>query len=207
MIIQEENQPKGREFEDAPIPHDAVKLKQPDDVIQYRRLGADEISRKLFDGFRRRQIVTKCWRREKGEWIIREDPFVDDWSASDYQQLLAHLRKVIQSGGFVYAAFYRGILKGFVSVDVAPFGDRREYLDLTNIHVSEDMRRKGIGKKLFLAAAEWAKKEGAGKLYISAHSAVESQAFYRSLGCVEAVTYNPKHVEEEPYDCQMEYRL
>ena len=42
------------------------------------------------------------------------------------------------------------------------------------------------------------------KLYISAHSAVESQAFYKALGCVEAQVYNKEHVEKEPYDCQME---
>ena len=48
---------------------------------------------------------------------------------------------------------------------------------------------------------------GAKKLYISAHSAVETQAFYRAMGCVEAQEYNQKHVEAEPYDCQMECSL
>ena len=57
------------------------------------------------------------------------------------------------------------------------------------------------------AAKEWAKKKGAGKLYISAHSSVESQAFYRAMGCMEAEVYNSKHVEEEPCDCQLECRL
>ena len=42
---------------------------------------------------------------------------------------------------------------------------------------------------------------------ISAHSAVESQAFYKSMGCVEAEVYNQKHVEDEPYDCQLECGL
>ena len=74
-------------------------------------------------------------------------------------------------------------------------------------HISEDMRRKGIGRTLFLAAKEWAKQKGAKKLYISAHSAVESQAFYKSMGCVEAEVYNKKHVEDEPYDCQLECDL
>ena len=65
----------------------------------------------------------------------------------------------------------------------------------------------GIGRTLFLAAAEWAKEKGAKKLYLSAHSAAESQAFYRSIGCVDARIYSRKHVEDEPYDCQMEYAL
>lgn len=45
------------------------------------------------------------------------------------------------------------------------------------------------------------------KLYISAHSAVESQAFYKQMGCVEAQVYHLKHVEAEPYDCQLECKL
>ena len=69
------------------------------------------------------------------------------------------------------------------------------------------MRGQGVGKALFLAAKEWSKERGAKKLYISAHSAVESQAFYKAMGCVEAQVYNRKHVEEEPYDCQLECEL
>lgn len=69
------------------------------------------------------------------------------------------------------------------------------------------MRGQGIGKCLFAAAKEWAKENGAKKLYISAHSAVESQAFYRAMGCVEAEVYHQKHVEAEPYDCQLECLL
>ena len=36
--------------------------------------------------------------------------------------------------------------------------------------------------KGFTNIKEWAKQKGAKKLYISAHSAVESQAFYKSMG-------------------------
>ena len=67
--------------------------------------------------------------------------------------------------------------------------------------------KKGNRQNTFFAAKEWAKQKGAKKLYISAHSAVESQAFYKSMGCVEAEVYNKKHVEDEPYDCQLECGL
>ena len=107
----------------------------------------------------------------------------------------------------MYAAFYEGSLKGFVSVERELFGGEQRYLDLSSIHVSRDMRHGGIGTKLFLAAVRWAGDQGAGKLYISAHSAAESQAFYRKLGCVEAEVYNQDHVMREPFDCQLEYRI
>lgn len=53
----------------------------------------------------------------------------------------------------------------------------------------------------------WRKESGAKKLYISAHSSEETQAFYKALGCVEAKEYNSKLVAEEPCDCQLEYSL
>lgn len=87
------------------------------------------------------------------------------------------------------------------------FGAKEKYLDLTSLHVSEDMRGKGIGKILFLEAGAWAKEHGAKKLYISAHSAVETQAFYKAMGCVEAQEYHQQHVEAEPFDCQLEFSL
>ena len=176
-------------------------------MVQYRVLYVDEICQELFKDFIRRQIVTKCWRKEKGVWAIKDSPFIDDWTEKDYQILISCLKNTILSNGFVYAAFYDGKLKGFVSVEPEIFGGKQRYYDLSSIHVSEDMRNKGIGRKLFLAAKEWAKQKGAKKLYISAHSAVESQAFYKSMGCVEAEVYNQKHVEAEPYDCQLECSL
>ncbi len=80
-------------------------------------------------------------------------------------------------------------------------------MDLSSLHVSQDMRRKGVGRELFTRASAFARERGAQKLYISAHSAVESQAFYRAMGCVEAEEYQQAHVDKEPFDCQMEYDL
>ena len=176
-------------------------------MVQYRELRREEISRELFGGFIRRQDVTKCWRRAEGRWVIRDAPFVDDWTEEEYGILVGCLRNTAATGGFVYAAFSDGILKGFVSVETALFGGEQGYLDLSCIHVSEDMRGKGIGRELFLTAKNWAKAHGGRKLYISAHSAVESQAFYRAMGCVEAQVYHQGHVEAEPYDCQLECGL
>lgn len=174
------------------------------DMIQYRTIHADEINRALFQDFIRRQVVTDCWRREEGRWVVRSDPFTDDWSQEDYRTLIACLKNTARTGGLVYGAFREGSLKGFTSVEPELFGGELRYLDLSCIHVSEDMRGQGIGKTLFCAAMDWAGKRGARRLYISAHSAVESQAFYKAMGCVEAQMYHQKHVEAEPYDCQLE---
>lgn len=176
-------------------------------MIQYRVLSEEELCPQLFHKFIRRQKVTKCWRRVKGKWVIRDDPFIDDWGEREYEYLVKCLRHTVASGGIVYGAFLDGDMKGFFSVEAEPFGKNKDYLDLSCIHVSEDLRGEGIGRELFLRAAKWAKEKGAKKLYISGHSAVETQAFYKAMGCVEAKEYNQKHVELEPYDCQLEYKI
>lgn len=173
-------------------------------MITYRNLSENEINRKLFISFIRHQVVTKCQRRHNGEWIIENDPFIDEWTEAEYEELILDLQKTVRSGGLVYAAFYENQLKGFVSVKSNLFGSSKQYLDLSNIYVSEDVRRNGIGKALFNEAKLWAKEHSAEKLYISAHSAIESQAFYNNMGCVEAKEYSQPHIEKEPYDCQLE---
>lgn len=176
-------------------------------MIEYRVLQEPEIDRELFSAFVRRQVVDQCLRRENDAWVVRSDPFIDDWTDADYRFLADCLRNTVRTGGFVCGAFSDGKLKGFVSAESGLFGGENRYCDLTSLHVSQDMRRNGIGKALFLAASEWAKKQGAKKLYISSHSAIETQRFYRSMGCIDAAEYNQKHMEAEPYDCQLEYVL
>ena len=60
-------------------------------MISYKILHTKDMNRNLFDHFIRHQTVVKCWRREHGSWIIRDDPFTDDWSEDDYRQLISHL--------------------------------------------------------------------------------------------------------------------
>lgn len=176
-------------------------------MVQYRTLHIDEITMDLFRTFQRRQVVTDCWRKQEGRWVIKSDPFIDDWSREDYEELVRCLKNTLATGGLVYGAFVNGELKGFTSVEGALIGSRLQYMDLSSIHVSQDMRGQGIGRELFAAAQNFAREKNGEKLYISAHSAVESQAFYRAMGCTEAEEYIREHVEREPYDCQLECPL
>ncbi len=172
--------------------------------VKYRTVAREELTVELFASFSRRQEVSRCWRKEKGQWAIRETPFVDDWSRKEYEDLVRRLIHTADTGGLVYGAFVGGKLKGFAAVESEFFGRENQYLDLTLLHVSQDMRRQGMGKVLFAAAKLWAKGKGARKLYISAHSAVETQEFYKAVGCVEAEEYHIFHAEQEPCDCQLE---
>lgn len=172
-----------------------------------RRILPGELKSDLFSSFIRHQIVTDCWRREGQNWVIRRDAFIDDWSDDDYAALLDELRDVMASGRTVIGAFVQGTLKGFAAIDGCLRGSSAQYADLAELHVSEDMRRQGIGRLLFREAVSAAARMGAEKLYISAHSAAETQAFYRGLGCLDAREILQFHADKEPYDCQLEYLL
>lgn len=174
-------------------------------MTEYRQLKENEINAGLLAGFIRRQVVTKCLRRENGAWTAKDAPFIDDWTQKDRERIAAELKNLAARGGLVYAAYSGGKLAGFASVSPEPLGESGEYLELTNIHVTEEQRGQGIGRALFYAAAEWARARGAKKLYISAHSSVESQAFYSALGCTDAKLYSPRHIKAETCDRQMEY--
>lgn len=125
----------------------------------------------------------------------------------DYRFLCQCLQNTVATGGQVWGAFLEGRLKGFASVEGPLIGSQKQYADLTSIHVSADARGRGLGRQLFQRAEETGRRLGAKALYISAHSSVESQAFYKAMGCVEATEYIPAHVEQEPCDCQLECPL
>lgn len=175
--------------------------------INYIQLTEEEIELQLFQGFRRHQEVTRCWRKENGKWLLKDVSFVEDWSKAEYAFLVKCLKNTARTGGFVFGAFENKRLVGFASVENSPFGSREQYVQLSCIHVSEESRGKGIGKRLFVIACEGGRRLGAEKLYISAHSAKESQAFYHAMGCIETVEYNKELSEAEPCDCQLEKML
>ncbi len=168
-------------------------------------LRESQITRELFRHFNRRQEVSKCWRREQGLWVLKDDSFVEDWNEQQYEFLVQCLKNTVTTGGLVLGAFVQERLVGFASVESRRFGSKKQYLQLSCIHVSCESRGQGLGKKLFQFASYGAMFLGSEKLYISAHPAQETQAFYHTLGCVDAGEYDGELAE--PDDCQLEYAL
>ncbi len=176
-------------------------------MTEYRELKNSEISQALFRHFNRYQKVTKFWRKEIGAWMLKDISFEEDWSADDRAFLVQCLKNTTKTGGAVFGAFKDDSLAGFSSLENEHFGANQEYLQLSSLHVSNEQRGGGIGKTLFKMSADRARAMGAKKLYISAHSSQETQAFYESMQCSEASEYNQRLTEAEPHDCQLEYLL
>lgn len=175
--------------------------------VTFELISEPQINRELFRHFNRYQEVKRCWRKEEDGWKLKEIAFVEQWNEEEYEFLVKCLKNTANTGGFVIGCFGDGKLTGFASVEHERFGFREQYVQLSCIHISCEARGRGYGKKLFQYAAQAGKKLGAEKLYISAHSSEETQAFYHALGCVEAKEYNQKLFEAEPCDCQLEYGL
>ncbi|MBE7721669.1 MAG: GNAT family N-acetyltransferase [Lacrimispora celerecrescens] len=175
--------------------------------MEFRELMEEELNIELFNDFDRFQEVRECWRKENGIWVIKQNSFTEQWKGEEYEVLVKCLKHTVTTGGVVFGCFLEGKLKGFASVEGVPLGMEGQYLDLSSLHVSRDLRGRKAGSRLFQMAAQWARIQGAGKLYISSHSSVETQAFYKSMGCEEAMECSREHVEREPCDCQLEYVL
>jgi N-acetylglutamate synthase-like GNAT family acetyltransferase len=75
------------------------------------------------------------------------------------------------------------------------------------LHVSNNYRKQGLGKKLFFLAAEKALELGAKKLYISATPSENTVDFYLNLGCVLATEVDEDLFRLEPEDIHLEFDL
>lgn len=178
----------------------------------YRTLAPEEMIPALFNHFERHQEVTHCWRKDGGEWVLKDIAFTEEWGPAEYEELCGHLQNTLSTSGAVLGAFQGSALVGFGSVENKPMGSAPpdgvgQYLQLSSLHVSNGLRGGGIGAELFRRLAAQAAALGAQKLYISAHSSRETQAFYARMGCVEALEYDAALVALEPCDCQLEYTI
>ena len=116
-------------------------------------------------------------------------------------------RNAVSQGDSTRVGDRSDITADYMDVAIPIIGGDNAYIDLAELHVSRDCRRVGTGTELFARVAGVARCLGARKLYISAHSAVETQAFYKKLGCVPAALPDAAHVAREPFDIQLEYSL
>lgn len=179
-----------------------------DSSLRFVPLTRDMLTPELGADFDRYQQVTRCWRKENGQWVVKDVAYTEQWGEKEKLAISGDMIKTLDGGGDAVGCFdAQNKLVGFASLENERMGERGEYLELSGLHVTSGMRGRGIGTRMFRMMCDIARKKGAEKLYISAHSSVESQAFYHAVGCREASWYSAPHAEKEPCDCQMEFVL
>lgn len=174
---------------------------------EYKALTRDNFCETSLDEFVRHQVVKEFWEHTDEGWRLRPTDFTEDWDHDRRREEAAEMLRTMGSERIQFGAFVDGRVVGYADICKRLFGSRGQYVELKSFQVSEPYRRMGIGKELFALAADAARRLGAKKLYISAHSSKESQAAYRALGCRHAEEIDKAIAENEPYDVQMEYVL
>ena len=176
-------------------------------LLDFCRLGSNNFTRNSLDDFVRHQTVTECWRKIGGVWKLVPNAYEENWSQEQCREIAEDVVQHISLDQTGFGAFDGGRIIGFATVSHRIFGAAARYVQLVCLQISEEYRRQGIGRRLFSMVCEEARRLGADRLYISAHSSKESQAAYRALGCSFAEEINEELAAAEPFDVQMEYRL
>ena len=174
---------------------------------EYKKLDNHNFTGHSLDDFVRRQTVTESWRKTDDGWKLVPNAYEENWPLAQRREIAEDLARHINLDQTGFGAFDGERVIGFATVSHRIFGAAARYVQLVCLQVSEEYRRQGVGRRLFSLACEEARRLGADKLYISAHSSEASQAAYRALGCTPAEEINEDLAAAEPFDVQMEYRL
>ena len=171
------------------------------ETISIVRLTKNNFGENSLDNYNRRHDVTEVYRKINNEYVLVEQPYVEDWDLEKKRQVAAD----IGSDKYIsYLALAGDEIAGFIGL-IKELHGKRMILDV--MHVSADHRRCGVGKKLFETAKAEAALAGAEELYISACSSKETISFYRAMGA--EITDEPitAIAEDEPFDLQMTCKI
>lgn len=175
--------------------------------ITFARLSEENFNGNSMDEFLRYEKVNQIWKDINGEYVLCDADYVIDWDLKKRREIAKIIQHVVLDGGFAFGAFEGDKVVGYILGAGKSFGSAGQYTEIALYHVSTHYRRMGIGKELFRLACIEARNIGAKKLYISASPTKDTQAAYRSLGCVPAAQINQAAIERNPADMQLEYQL
>ena len=166
-------------------------------MIKIELLKETKFHLESLDLFDRKQSVNKVYRKIANEYVLVECKYIEDW---DLNQKRSIAKRISSSEYISYIALDNDKVIGFISLLNSLNGP---YMILDMLHVSNEFREQGIGKRLFEIGIEEARKTGAEALYISACSSEETIAFYRAMGSDLASNPIKEIAEKEPFDLQM----
>ncbi len=166
-------------------------------MIKIELLSETNFCIESLDLYNRKQDVNMVYRRIGGDFTLVECKYTEDW---DLNKKRSVAKQISRDDYITYIALDNDKVVGFISLLKQLNGP---YMILDMMQVSSECRGQGIGRRLFQAGKDEARKNGAEALYISACSSKETIAFYRAMG--SDLTSDPikEIAEEEPFDLQM----
>lgn len=166
-------------------------------MVTIALLSKENFNPHSLDAYERKHDVKKVYRKKEAEYILMDMPYVEDWSLAEKRQIAM----AVSSDAYIsYIALDNGTVVGFLGLKRRLHNG---YMILDMLYVSAAYRGMGIGRRLFAAGKEAAKKAGAAALYISACSSEETIAFYRAMGAELTDCPIQEMADDEPCDLQM----
>lgn len=175
-------------------------------MVEIKNLTTNDIPSDVLLNFRHREIITKKWINQNGQWNLVAASDLREWKQQKRIWISGYLCQQLERGGSVVAAYTGDTLVGFCCADGCLAGKTAKYANMTMLFVDDQWKRKGIGRKLFENICFCAKQMGAEKLFISAVPSFDTIAFYFAMGCVDAGEVIPEYVDTNE-DRYLEFSL
>ena len=156
----------------------------------------------------RREVIENIYYLNNEKLILKPKHYdMGGWPTGEPEHYTPIFLNCFDRGGHFWGAFSGELLVGAVVLENRFIGTAKDTLQVKFLHVSNSFRKQGLGKKLFLLAAEKACELGAKKMYVSATPSENTVNFYLRLGCVLAREIDQELFELEPEDIHLEYVL
>ena len=97
------------------------------------------------------------------------------WPPGDVESYTPIIAKCFQEGGFFGGGFVADKLKSIAILDIKWIGEHKNTLQLKFLHIDRTYRKKGIGRMLFMKAAEEARSHGAKNCFPAAQFNLDKQ--------------------------------
>jgi len=156
----------------------------------------------------RSEIIDNIYYLRDGKLVLEPEHYdMHGWPPGEPEHYTPFLIDCFDRGGHFWGAFSGELLIGTVILENRFIGSAKDTLQMKFLHVSNHFRGQGLGKKLFLLAADKAIELEAKKMYISSTPSENTVNFYMHLGCVLATEIDQELFELEPEDIHLEFLL
>lgn len=174
--------------------------------LNYRLLKKSEL--KLLAEIDRKEIVNHVYYfKDNTLKIFNEFDNIEGWNLEELNDYINRLEDIYDRNGTIYGAFDNNMIVGLVSLESKFIGRNNDQLKLDMLYISNNYRKKGIGKNLVNLLCEKAKELGGKSIYISATPFKNTVDFYFAMGAKLTEEINKDLYELEPYDIHMVLEL
>lgn len=176
-------------------------------ILNYRLLERSEIA--LLGEIDRKEIVNEVYYfRDNKLKIANEFYNIEGWNLKELHEYIDRLEDIYDRNGTIYGAFDNKTIVGLGGALESKFiGRNNDQLKLDMLYISNNYRKKGIGKNIVNLLSKKAKELNAKSMYVSATPFKNTVDFYFAMGAKLTNEINKDLYKLEPYDIHMILQL